>query len=176
MKKLIIGLLLIGGGALAGQLDYTTEQVNTVIGDDIAQYGAGGYLASPTLNDITAGVWHPFTNGTFTIPFVSGFEFVANSTIRYINGPRWFKMTGSVGISSGIAQTTTLEVGIETNGIYVAGSTSGPRNFSSDGESGSMSFQVPIYLTSNDTVGLVIKGDKINDPVVNTWQSNITRY
>ena len=180
MKNIIIGLLLIAAGvAQAGQLDYTTAQVNTVVGDDIAQYGAGGYLTSSVTNTCTENVWEPVIGCDFTIPFVSGFSFVTNSTIQYDNGPRWFKFTGSIGIEATIAQTHAVALGLETNGVYLAGSTSGPREFDSDGQKGSVSFAVPIYLEDGDTVGLVIQvtdesGD--TDVIINSWQSNATRY
>ena len=179
MKKIIITLLVAGAGLCwAGQLDYTTEQVNKVIGDDIAQYGAGGYLVSHCTNTCTENVWEPLTNCTFSIPFVSGFEFVTNSTIRYVNGPRWFSLVGNIAVENAESQTMDVEFGAETNGVYVVGSTSGARSLTS-GQKGSVSFSIPVYLTSNTTVGLVskvtVRGGE-SDIIVNSWQSNISRY
>lgn len=177
MKK-IIALTLLAGSVLAGQLDYTASQVNSVVGDDLNQYGAAGHLESPCTNTLVeADGWTSFTNCTFDIQFASGFEFVTNSTVRYVDGARWFTYEGCVGLQSTVTQTHSFEVGIETNGVYVDGSTSGPRDFDTAGQKGSVSHQVPVYLQSNDTVGLVIKvNDRDEDVIVNAWQSKLSRF
>jgi len=177
MKKLVM-VLLVGLGGLVLAQEHTQTQFDTVVGDDLAQYGAGGNLQSACTNTLVeADGWTSLTNCTFDIPFVSGFEFVTNSTIVYTNGGRWFNVSGSVGLQSTVTQTHSIEVGIATNGVYVGGSTSGPRDFDTAGQKGSVSFQAPVYLNQNDTLGLVLKiNDRDEDVIVNTWQSNASRY
>ena len=177
MKKYIT-LLLVAMTSIAVAQQHTQAQFDTVVADDLAQYGASGNLESATTNTLTqAGGWTSLTNCTFNIPFVSGFEFVTNSTVRYTDGARWFAYSGSVGLQSTVTQTHSFEVGIETNGVYVEGSSSGPRDFDTAGQKGSVSFQSPVYLQSNDTIGLVIKiNDRDEDVIVNTWHSRLQRF
>jgi len=180
MKKIILALVFASGVALAAgnTLDYTGSQVNVVVGDDIAQFGAGGHLATSCTNALVQDTWTDFTNCTFTIPFVSGFAFVTNSVVVYTNGSRWFHYSGNVGIESTVTQNHAVEFGISTNGVYVEGSTSGPRELSADGQKGSVAFNCPVYLEENDTIGLVIKlTDRTSENlIINTWQSNLSRY
>jgi len=177
MKTFIIALL-IGLSGLAGQLDYTTVEVNTVVADDLAQYGASGYLSAPCTNTCTENVWEPLTNCVFTVPFVSGFSFVANSTIEYDNGLRWFAYTGGVAVENLESQIMEVEFGIMTNGVYVAGSSSGPRSLL-QGQKGNLTVLSEVNITDGDQVGLcsrVTDRGGESDIGINSWNSKLSRF
>jgi hypothetical protein len=172
MKKFIAFITLIGAIGFAGDLDYTTAQVNSAISDAIVQLGAGGYSASTNMTS-TNGVWVDVPS-SFIIPYVSGFDYVSGSTVVYTNGTRTFCFLGSCSLTAQ-AQGSRLQVGLETNGVYVVGSSSGERTFAT-GTSGSMSYNFPLTLHEGDTVGLVLQSSADDTVTINTWQSTAIRY
>jgi hypothetical protein len=177
MNKIIAGAvaLLIAGICIAGTLDYTTEQVNHAVRDNVESIGAGGYSTVTNLSVLT-GQWTDVP-ASFVIPYASGFEYVSGSTVRYVGeADHTFLFGGSCSLTSGTINKL-IEVGLEINGVYLTGSSSGQRKFSSISDSGSMSYAIPVALSSNDTVGLVIKcPDGDIDITINTWQSWAIRF
>ena len=156
MKKLIIALTLVASVAFGlVEKPFTQDQVATNV-----------TVSADTWTDVPA---------SFTIPYVSGFSYVTNSTIQYDNGDRWFLFGGNVSLNAGSSQTF-IEVGLETNGVYVAGSTSGTRKFATSTDSGSMSYTFPLQLSDGDTVGLVIRSPTGQTITINTWQSYAIRF
>ena len=173
MKKTIIMMTLLAGFSFAGQLDYTTEQINDVIADGYNQYGASGYSSST--NVVVDGTNWTNMPGSFTIPLASGFEYVSASTMRYTNGGRWFLLIGSASIDAG-AVGTRIEIGIETNGVPIEASSSGQRLFAQTGDEDELNYHFPVYMSSNDTVGVIIKGDASQTITINKWQSTAIRF
>jgi len=176
MKKMKIILALMFIGAVAFGLvekPFTQDQVDDAIFVSVNQLGAGGYSATTNVT-VSADTWTDVP-ASFTIPYVSGFSYVTNSTIQYDNGDRWFLFGGNVSINAGV-NITNIEVGLETNGVFVVGSTSGPRYFTTSGDQGSMSYAFPLLLSNGDKVGLVIKGDKTQTITINAWQSYAIRF
>lgn len=59
MKKLISLIMLACSVSYAGQLDYSTDQVNQAVGDVINQYGAYAYMIDPSSTTCTvAETWY----------------------------------------------------------------------------------------------------------------------
>jgi len=178
MKKTMIILAITLAGALA--FGHAQEDVDTVIADDLAQYGASGYLTAPVVNECTEDEWEPLIGSDlFTVTFVSGFSFVADSTVEYDNGPRVFDFSGNVSATNDESQGCIIEFGLELNGVYVAGSTSGPRDLGA-GESCSVSYGAAIELSDGDQIGLVTRVTSStpteNTITFNVWRSNAARY
>ena len=170
----ILDTALTTSGTNDAILTHSASDIEEAHADEINQYGAAGYSASTNVAVLT-GVWTD-APASFIIPYSSGFEYVSNSTIRYVNGTKAFLFGGSCSLTSGAANKL-IEVGIETNGVYLVGSTSGARKFSTTTDSGSMSYAIPITISSNDTVGLVIKCVDADQTItINTWQSWAIRF
>ena len=177
MRKLVIALLVVTVGTIYAQ-EHTQTEFDTVVADDLAQYGASGYLSAPCTNTCTFEVWEPLTNCVFTVPFVSGFSFVANSTIEYDNGLRWFAYTGGVAVENLESQIMEVEFGIMTNGVYVAGSSSGPRSLL-QGQKGNLTVLSEVNITDGDQVGLcsrVTDRGGESDIGINSWNSKLSRF
>lgn len=173
MKKIITLIALFAGLSFAGTLTNTTAEVQEVIDQEINQYGAGGYSAATNVT-LVSGVWTDVP-GAFTIPYVSGFSYVSGSTIEYNNGARWMLFQGSVALQSG-ASSVDVEVGLETNGVYVVGSSPGVRSFANSADKGSLSYAFPIYVTDGMQIGLVVKSTKNQTLTINGWQSVAIRF
>lgn len=171
--KWILPTALLSGVAFGGSLPFTTPVVSGAIANEVNQFGAAGYSVATNVT-VDADTWTDVP-ASFIIPYSSGFNYVNGSTIVYTNGPKCYLFGGSLSISSG-ASVTYIEVGIETNGVYVVGSTTGPRYFSSSSDSGSLSYAFPIELTNGDTIGLVIKSDKGQTIVINAWHYWTLRF
>jgi hypothetical protein len=175
MRKLILALALIGTVSFGQLIDppFTQGQVDDGISDSISQLGAGGYSIATNVV-VLADTWTDIP-ASFVIPYVSSFEYVTNSTVRYINGDRAFALLGSCSLSTDSDNGALIQVGLETNGVYVAGSSSGERSFSI-GTAGSLSYNYALNLSSNDTVGLVVRSTAGQNIIVNTWQSIAIRF
>jgi hypothetical protein len=162
------------GEQLVTELTYTAAQIDHATKDNIESVGAGGYSAASSVA-VLADTWTD-APASFTIPYVSGFEYVSGSTIRYIGTEdHSFLFGGSCSLSSG-TPVTLIQVALEVNGVLLAGSTTGPRYFSNQSDSGSLSYGIPITLSTNDTVGLVVYADKPQTIDINTWQSWAVRF
>lgn len=173
MKKMIIGLALLAGLVYGGTLTNTTAEVQEVVDQELNQYGAAGY-AEATNVTVLADTWTDVP-GSFVIPYVSGFSYVSGSTIEYNNGPRWVMFSGSVALQAGVS-VTDVEIGLETNGVTVVGSSPGARYFASANDKGSLSYGFPLYCTDGLQIGLVIKADKAQTITINGWQSWALRF
>ncbi|GAF78438.1 unnamed protein product, partial [marine sediment metagenome] len=113
---------------------------------------------------------------SFVIPYVSGFGYVSGSTIEYTNSTSHaFWLLGNVSMTAGQANSL-IEVGLETNGVTVVGSTSGQRKFSTTTDAGSVSYGFPLTLEEGDTIGLIIKSDAGQTITIQTWQSGAIRF
>ena len=167
----VSNITLVGSVTLEED-EYTAAEVGSAVGDALAQWGAWGYSADTNVT-VDADTWTDVP-ASFTVTYASGFEYLSGATVTYTNGTRAFLFLGSCSITAG-SQGSTIQVGIETNGVYVAGSTSGPRAFAV-GASGSMSYNVHVTLDEGDTVGLVIRSGAGQTIDINTWQSTAIRF
>lgn len=176
MKKLAVFLVAFALTFMA--LGYTKAQVDEAVGNEVNQWGASGHLSNaPVTNSpAVADTWYAFTNCTFTIPYVSGFEFVTNSTIAWTNGTRWINFGGNV--SATVASVNKfVEFGVMTNGTYVTGSSSGPRKFTSTTDAGSVSYSCPLQVTNGMQIGLCYKNvTDTTDVIIEAWTSWAMRF
>ena len=168
----VSNLTLVGSITLAED-EYTTGQVGDAVGDAVNQWGAAGYSV-PTNVTVAANTWTDVP-ASFTIPYVSGFEYLSGSTVTYTNGARDFLFLGSCSLQTTSDNGALIQVGLETNGVFVVGSSSGERSFSI-GTAGSMSYLFPLMLEAGDTIGLVVRSDSAMTITINTWQSGAIRF
>ena len=153
--------------------EYTCEQVSDTVGDALNQWGASGY-ATATNVTVLANTWTDVP-GSFVIPYARGFDYISDSTIVYTNGTRQFLFLGNASLVAG-SVGSLIEIGLETNGVYVVGSTSGQRKFQNTTDAGSVSYNRALNVNSNDTVGLVIRSPTGQTITINTWQSTAIRF
>jgi len=175
MKKLFLLTLLACTAGFAQLIEppFTKDQVDDGISDSISQLGAGGWSTETNVT-VLANTWTDVP-ASFTVPYASGFDYVSGSTIVYTNGTREFLFMGSCSLETTTDNGALIQVGIETNGVFVAGSSSGERSFAIN-TAGSLSYNFPLQLMDDDTVGLVIRSSASQTIGINTWQSAAIRF
>lgn len=171
MKKSIIGLSLLAGIAYAGQLDYTTEQVNGIIEREVNSEGFRSSLQAPSTNSVTIDTWSPVTTTNTIHVQIHGFSNGTNMAYTYIEAgeTNGFDIISTVQVKSGSPSTIVSFAWFKNGVVCECGAMS--RLLATAGDVGSWVVLATPVVSTGDVLELRVKADKTTTVTIPSLQT-----